>query len=246
MNNILHWLRGEFDKKAHPHYQILEYPNLSDLENKYGKVWKNEEIPARQYKTTERQLPNLENIPAIADLIQQIKLTHLKHPRVLEIGCSTGYHEEAFRQAKLHVVYEGCDYSPMFIKLARKFHPLVEFKISDATKLIYGNSRFNIVISGCCILHIIDYQQAVREAVRVSEKYVIFHRTPTIHSRKTTFAKKIGYGKEMVEIFFNENELSNLFKENHLTKASVKTHAQLDIPGLGEPVFMKNYLCVKI
>lgn len=245
MNKILSRLVNEYKKRYHPHYRILEHPNLYDLEVKYGKVWKNKEIPSRQYITTERQLSNIENIPAIADLIRFMKQTNIKNPKVLEIGCSTGYHEEAFRRAKLGVQYEGCDFSPTFINLARKLHPQVKFKLSDATRLSYLDRQFDVVISGCCILHIIDYQKAIREAVRVSARYVIFHRTPVIHSRRTTFAKKIGYGQEMVEIFFNENELSHIFSDNMLNIVSVKTHAQMKVPGLGEPVFMKNYLCIK-
>lgn len=228
-----------------PHYQIIENPNLESLKKKYNNVWKDPEIPGRQLKTTEKQLPQIEKIPAIADLIQMIKLTKIKGPKILEIGCSTGYHEEAFRRAKLTATYEGCDYSEVFITMAGKLHPKSKFTVGDATKLSYANNQFAIVISGCCILHIIDYQKAITEAIRVSKKYVIFHRTPTIHTHRTTFAKKTAYGREMVEIFFNETELSELFIANDLTILAVKTHAQLEIPGLGEPVFMKNYLCIK-
>lgn len=228
-----------------PHYQIIDNPNLDDLKKKYANVWKDPEIPGRQLKTTEKQLPQIEKIPAIADLIHMIKLTKVNKPKILEVGCSTGYHEEAFRREKLTATYEGCDYSEAFITMARKLHPKSKFTVGDATKLSYANNQFDIVISGCCILHIIDYQKAITEAIRVSKKYVIFHRTPTIHTKDTTYTKKVGYGREMIENFFNETELYELFIKNNLSVVAVKTHAQLEIPGLGEPVFMKNYLCVK-
>ncbi len=224
---------------------IISQPNLRELQMKYSAVWKDKEIPSRQLRVTAKQLSSIDKVPAIADLITLIRQTNLSHPHILEVGCSTGYHLAAFKKAKVPVVYEGCDYSSTFIDKARELYPKVPFKVSDATKLDYGSNRFDIVISGGCILHIIDYQRAIKEAVRVAKKYVIFHRTPIIHMRETTYTKKIGYGLEMVEILFNEGELTNLFYKNKLVIVALNSHGQFDVPGLRETVFMKSYLCRK-
>ena len=229
-----------FFHSAKSDYRMIKNPNVTELGKKYASAWQNDQIPARQLKVTEKQWPQLEKTPAIADLIEMIRRTKLINPKLLEIGCSTGYHQEAFRRAGLKVVYEGCDYSAVFIDLAKQLHPKVKFKVSDALKLDYASKAFDIVISGCCLLHIINFKKAVSETARTAKKYVIFHRTPVIHERETTYTKKTGYGVEMVEILFNEDEL---FRENGMAIIGIKTHGRFEVPGLGEPVFMKNYLC---
>lgn len=226
--------------------QIILNPNVKELDKKYGKVWVDKTIPLKQLGQQKKQGENLKNIPAVKDLIEQIKEIHLKNPKILEIGCSTGYHYDAFVSSNLKVLYEGCDISPEFIKIAKDNHPKAIFKISDATKLSYSSKKFDVVISGCCILHIINYQKAISEAARVARKFVILHRTPVIHLRETTYTRKIGYGLEMVEIIFNENELISLLRQKGLAVIGIKSHGQFTVAGINEPVMMKNYLCEKL
>ena len=235
-----------FDKFFLKGYQVINLPDLEQLEKKYSKAWKDDSIPSRQLQLTKKQLPQIEKLPAIADLIDMVSQTKLFKPHILEVGCSTGYHIDAFKKAKLNVSYEGCDYSPAFVELAKRLHPQSRFKLDDATKLTYATNQFDIIISGCCLLHIFKYQKAIMESSRVANKFVIFHRTPVVHLTKTTYAKKVAYGVEMVEIFFNETELFQLFAKSHLVIKLVKTHGQFFVKGLPEPVFMKNYLCEKI
>ena len=232
--------------KVSKNYKILNNPDLNELKNKYNNAWKSQSIPKEQIELTKKQLPDFHNVApmkAAVDLLKKIKLDEKK---LLEIGCSSGYYSEVFKRAELNIKYEGCDYSESFVSLAKKSYPNINFKVCDATSLKYNNEQFDIVISGCCILHIIDYQKAIAEAVRVSSKYVIFHRTPTLHNNKTTYLTKTGYGVEMLEIFFNENELIDLFNKNNLTIKHINTHAQLNVDGINEPILMKSYLCEKI
>lgn len=242
--SYLSYLLNKF--RRNEEHVIIENPDIPSLKKHYSSVWKDKEIPNRQMKLTKKQLPNLKKIPAIADLINLVRATGTTSPTLLEIGCSTGYHIDAFRQANLVVRYEGSDYSKYFINLAKHLHPGIPFKVRDATKLDYMNKQFDIVLSGCCILHIIDYKKAISEAARVARKYVIFHRTPTIHLQKTTFTKKIGYGLEMLEILFNEHELIDDFQRNSLVVVAVTTHGAFPVKNLKEMVYMKSYLCKKI
>ena len=145
----------------------------------------------------------------------------------------------------MNLKYEGCDYSNEFIKLAKERYPSLNFKVSDATCLNYQDKQFDIVISGCCLLHIIDYETAIKEAVRVAKDYVVFHRTPVILKNKTTFAEKRGYDVKMLEIFFNEEELKNMFKKYGLKILEDGIHAQFSVKELSEPILMKSYLYKK-
>lgn len=226
-------------------YQILNNPDLNELRNKYDNAWKDENIPEKQLKRVQGQIKDYRKIPAMNDLVKMVGAIRLINPSVLEIGCSSGYYSEIFERAGINVQYEGCDYSSKFIKLARKLYPRVKFKIEDATSLDYQDNSFDIVISGCCILHILDYQKAIKESARVARDFVIFHRTPVVHLSKTVFTQKVGYGVDMIEIFFNETELLNLFHRNNLYVKDIKTHDQFAVKGLDESVFMKNYLLEK-
>ena len=180
---------------------------------------------------------------ALVDLLKKIDTANKK---ILEIGCSSGYYSEVFNKADFNFIYEGCDYSEEFIKLAKERYPSINFKVGDATNLDYKDNQFDIVIFGCCILHIIDYQTAIKEAARVAKNYIIFHRTPIIHRKKTTYTTKTAYGTKMIEIFFNEEELLNLLSKSNLAVLNINTHSSFIVDDLDETVFMKSYLCKKI
>lgn len=182
-------------------YRIIENPNKDALRRKYNAVWQNDSIPQKQLEVTEKQLLGFHNTDPMKAAVDLIRKTGLAHPTILEIGCSTGYYCDVFKKARLDVAYEGCDYSEEFIRVARQKHPGIRFKVSDALKLDYQDRRFDIAISGCCILHIIDYPQAIAETARVAKQWALFHRTPVIHSRTTTFAKKSGMAWRCLKFF---------------------------------------------
>ena len=226
-------------------HQIVHNPDLVYLKKKYNDAWKNETLPRSQAKLTQKQLiANYQDVAPMNALVDIMKKIPLNNPSLLEIGCSSGYYSEVFEKAGMKLTYSGCDYSKPFIDAARARYPKLDFKVSDATSLDYTEKEFDIVISGCCILHIVDYKKAIQEAARVSRGFVIFHRTPVVARRATTYAIKKGYGVEMLEIFFNEDELFEEFRKNNLSVEATNTHATFEVDLLGEPVLMKSYLCV--
>jgi len=231
--------------KSSQNYKILKNPDLAKLKIKYQQTWRDASLPGKQLKLVKKQLPNFANIAPMKSLILLLKKIETKNKTLLEIGCSSGYYSEVLDKAGFDLKYEGCDYSEKFIKLAKERYPSLDFKVSDATCLDYKEKQFDIVISGCCLLHIINYEAAIEEAARVAKNYVIFHRTPVIQKNKTTFAEKTGYGVRMLEIFFNEEELKDLFKRYGLEILETDSHAQFSIKGLDEPILMKSYLCKK-
>lgn len=244
LKSIKQWIRPS--SVISGHYSIIENPDPVALKQQFENAWKNPALPQKQLRLTQKELPKYEQTVPFQALISLMKKIQLKpDASVLEIGCSTGYYSEVLSKAGFQVQYQGCDYSEEFVKTARMLYPNIEFKVEDATRLNYADNEFDMAISGCCLLHIIDYPLAIAEAARVARDYVIFHRTPVIHKRSTIYCKKLGYDIEMLEIIFNEEELLNVFTKNHLAVIGVNTHATHAIPGLDEPVFMKSYLCKK-
>lgn len=183
--------------------------------------WRDEALPARQRALVDRQLDAYRGGDAVdvfdvyVDALRDIE-SRIPDASLLEIGCSSGYYSEVMAIAGSRVAYTGCDYSEALIRLARVRHPGIRFDIEDATQLSYPDKSFDIVVSGCCLLHIPEYQTAIAETARVARSSVIFHRTPVLENGPTEFFRKEAYGVETFEIHFSEQELLKLFLQNGL------------------------------
>jgi SAM-dependent methyltransferase len=142
---------------------------------------------------------------------EAIGATGIAHPRVLEVGCGSGYYSEVFSTLLPGgVQYTGVDYSDAMIARARVQYPSTAFEVGDATRLPYADGAFDIVFNGVSLMHIVEYQAAVREAARVAASYCVFHTVPVFFDHRTTFLKKYAYGAPVVEIIFGKEELMSL------------------------------------
>jgi SAM-dependent methyltransferase len=140
-----------------------------------------------------------------------VAATGVHNPRVLEVGCGSGYYSEVFAilLPDAGVRYTGIDYSEAMIARAQARYPSVAFEVGDATRLPHSDGAFDIVFNGVSLMHILEYAAAVREAARVASRYCIFHTVP-IHGHKTTFLRKYAYGAPVVEIIFDKRELMSV------------------------------------
>jgi SAM-dependent methyltransferase len=142
---------------------------------------------------------------------EAVAATAIARPRLLEVGCGSGYYSEVFATLLPdRVAYTGMDYSAAMIARARTIYPSAAFDVADATRLPYPDSAFDIVFNGVSLMHILDYPAAIREAARVAGEYCIFHTVPVFDDHQTTFLKKYAYGSPVVEIVFGKQELLSL------------------------------------
>jgi ubiquinone/menaquinone biosynthesis C-methylase UbiE len=141
---------------------------------------------------------------------EAVGATNIETPRLLEVGCGSGYYSEVFATLRPGVDYTGIDYSDAMITRARTRYPSMAFEVADATKLPYADGGFDIVFNGVSLMHIIDYPAAIREATRVAARYCIFHSVPVFDDYQTTFLSKYAYGGPVVEIVFGKQELMKL------------------------------------
>lgn len=148
---------------------------------------------------------------------ESIAATAIAHPRVLEVGCGSGYYSEVLATLlRGGVQYTGIDYSDAMIARARAHYPATAFETGDATRLPYADGAFDIVFNGVSLMHIVEYQAAVREAARVATHYCIFHTVPVFDDHQTTFLRKYAYGAPVVEIIFGKAELMSLCRDSGL------------------------------
>jgi SAM-dependent methyltransferase len=148
---------------------------------------------------------------------EAIAATGIAHPHVIEVGCGSGYYSEVLATLLPDSIsYTGIDYSDAMIARARTYYPATAFEVADATKLPYADGAFDIVFNGVSLMHIIDYQAAIREAARVAAHYCVFHTVPVFRDHRTTFLRKYAYGAPVVEIIFGKQELISLCEHSGL------------------------------
>jgi SAM-dependent methyltransferase len=142
---------------------------------------------------------------------EAIAATGIANPRLLEVGCGSGYYSDVFATLLPGgVSYTGIDYSDAMISRADAHYPSGNFRVADATELPYANGAFDIVFNGVSLMHIVDYQAVIREAARVASRYCILHTVPVFDDHRTTFLRKYAYGAPVVEVVFSKQELMSL------------------------------------
>ena len=230
-------------------YTLLHGQAISQQAARLRDAWQNKDIPKRQHKLVQTQLAQFRQGQPVA--VFDVMIAGLRALPValnglslLEIGCSSGYYAEVIDIAGLGLHYAGCDYSPAFIDLARQCYPQLDFTEADATALPYDDKSFDIVISGCCLLHIPEYERAIAETARVTRQFAIFHRTPVVFGQDTKFYRKRAYGVESVEIHLNEDELQALFMRYNLEPITVLTLEKTLEHG-GKGTATQTYVCRK-
>lgn len=229
----------------------LEPIKKEDINTRLSESWRDPFVPTRQYELFvkseiadyRRGIP-VKPFDVFIDILRD-SIPDLDRKSILEIGCSSGYYSDVLKVKGIKAEYHGCDYSEAFISLARKLHPTVDFQLQDACALTYADRQFDIVVSGCCLLHILDYESAIQQAARVANGHVVFHRTPVIHANATSYYIKTAYGVEMFEIHFNERELLRLFRKHGMKVVDIITF-QASLAGSPSDFHAyKTYLCVR-
>jgi ubiquinone/menaquinone biosynthesis C-methylase UbiE len=178
---------------------------------------------------------------------EAVAATAIAHPRVLEVGCGSGYYSEVLATLLPgRVQYTGIDYSDAMIARARAHYPSTAFEVGDATRLPCADGAFDIVFNGVSLMHIVEYQAAVREAARVAVHYCIFHTVPVFDDHQTTFLRKYAYGAPVVEIIFGKAELMSLCRDSGLRLEREWACIPYDISGVtGHHSTTETYLFAK-
>lgn len=194
--------------------EIIEASKLID-------AWKDPNIPFRQLDAcvNSEMTQDYRKVPpfkAFKYAVDQFLDPENKFKTILEIGASSGYYGELLRRWGIQWDYTALDYNSIFEMLSNRLFPQNKFIIGDALNLPLANNSYDIVVSGCILLHIYNWRKAMAEAARVSKGDVIFHRTPILHNSPTRYFLKEGYGVSMLEIWFNRGEFEDELYKNKL------------------------------
>jgi SAM-dependent methyltransferase len=198
---------ADLSKISTAHQPITEDDDFKQL----AEGWKSHSIPVKQRSLVHEQLIEMYagNIPTACRVLAEIiKPIYGNDHRILEIGCSSGYYYEILEYLlKSEIDYTGADYSESMISMAKELYPSANFVIADGACLPYVDQHFTTTISGCGLLHTPNYRDHIAETSRVTERFIVAARTPIRKLKETQYLKKLAYGVETVEIWFNEDEL---------------------------------------
>jgi len=146
--------------------------------------------------------------------------------RILDAGCGNGKHVVFFAEQGFKVY--GVDISEEAIKIASAWLSLKRLKatlqVGDITSLPFPDQYFDVIISHGVLDHIAfqDAKKAVREISRTCSKgaYIYITLRSTEDSEcgrgkevgKNTFILERGYEKGLLQHFFNQSEIEQLFR----------------------------------
>lgn len=179
-------------------------------------AWQDPSIPLQQWTLARVEIERLKHgyeIPLFEALRKTLaRIESRDHaPLLLEVGAGSAYYSEILPLLGFSCNYHASDYSHTCELLARKLYPLVPFELADAASLPFQDNSVEILLSGCVVIHTLNYAKVIEESARVASRYVIMNRTPLVLQGPAQYFEKEAYGVPCLEIHFDEDELLNLF-----------------------------------
>ena len=188
------------------------------VDGKLTAAWQSSVIPLKQRALVQQELERMYQgrVPDLFQVLANCLKPYLFNGcTVLETGCASGYYYEVLEYLSgKRIRYTGVDYSEPLIAMAKAHYQSVRFEVADGSRLPFKNREFDIVVSGGVLLHVPNYAEHIAESCRVAKRIVVAHRTPVCRNTPTRYLKKFGYGVEMVELIFNEDEILSIFAAN--------------------------------
>lgn len=230
-------------------YRKIDLDEARRVSVELADAWKDDAIPIRQFElAVKKELEILrlgelrEPYAALVRCLRRLPVG-LNHSgtHLLDAGAASGYYGEVLKLSGFEFSYNAMDFSPAFKDLAMNLYPGIKFIVADASNIPCLDKVYDIVLTGAVMMHCLEYEKVFAEAVRVSNKYIILHRTPVLTEQPTTYFVKDAYGIPCVEIHFNESELFELF-----VKYDVSVIWQDDIFRDASGMFgHRNYVLIK-
>jgi SAM-dependent methyltransferase len=148
-------------------------------------------------------------------------LSNIPHPavyaqplRLLDVGCGSAYYQEVIRHLSgRNFDYTGADYNDGMLALARQRYPQVRLIRTDVRKIDVPDRAFDVVLSGACLVHVREWQDALGELIRVSARWIVLHRTLIRRQAPTEIKVEHLYDRDMYRVYIHDEELRTRIAE---------------------------------
>jgi len=160
--------------------------------------WSKDLIGELQRELVNYQLYQMKlgNPPKLFEVIKEV-FNEINNKNIvynlLDVGCTSGYYFEIINFYFPNIFkYNGCDYNPESIKLAKKYYPNINFFVDDLTNLSTDSNEYDITFLSGVIEHVPEYTKGLNELCRITKKYIVLHRIwlqdgPTTSTKGTQF-----------------------------------------------------------
>lgn len=191
---------------------MLKGPDLS-------KSYADATIATKQRKLVDQQLLAMRNgdppehfevvCRSLLQLREQIGLRSIK---LLDVGCGSAYYSEIVNFfVPGWVEYVGVDYNPGMLHMAQQYYPTLSLALMNIQNLAVDDRSFDLVMSGAVIVHVKEWEAAVRELARATRRWLLLHRTLVYAgSTPTSVTIESHYDKDVYRVRINEGELLSL------------------------------------
>ena len=149
------------------------------------------------------------------------KLKELNVETLLDVGCGTGpiydlivNQDDTYAPWDNIIAYKGVDYSWRMIETCKREFPYGEFAVGDARHLDEEDNSWDCVLLMHCLDHLDDYTLAIKEAVRVSSKYICICLWRSFVTEGTRLNNRNMYGKKEGEEPWEDTHLQDYSKES--------------------------------
>ncbi|HEX8931979.1 MAG TPA: methyltransferase domain-containing protein [Patescibacteria group bacterium] len=92
---------------------------------------------------------------------------------ILDVGCGEGFTLHKLEEQKIGKKLEGIEYNKTAIALGKKQYPKLTIKQGSIYELPYKANSFDLVLCTEVLEHMDNPKKALKELVRVSNKYVL-------------------------------------------------------------------------
>ncbi len=138
---------------------------------------------------------------------------------LLDLGCGPCIEYEGYRKDSINVDYTGVDSSEFLLQTAKIRNPEMKVILSDFQTNLEDES-FDVVLVRHILEHQEDFTRVIKEAVRLSKRYVIVvtfrEGKETIINLTSHIRRLASKGYSVYDNTIGSDDLKKCFEENHL------------------------------
>lgn len=178
--------------------------------------WTNPDLPKEHFNVNKKEWDKLDkddnsylSVPPFLATYEIMRDVLAKNPEynILDVAAGNALYNKIFKKIGHTGKYTAVDYNNKFKEIALLLQKDIDYRIDNAAHLTsFLDESFDIVFSGCHLIHMMDWKDSLYNLFRVANKHVVLHRTPLYTMSPTRYYTKMAYNVPCIEIHFGSME----------------------------------------